>query len=59
MSSLEYARTYIDELLINTMGAFGKNITCLEEVLKPLLSYKLRVNMRKYNFSQDKADYLG
>jgi hypothetical protein len=59
MRSLEYVRTYIDDLLIITMGTFDEHLTSVEEVLKRLQIAKLRVNMRKSNFAQAKVDYLG
>ena len=59
MRTLEYVRTYIDDLLIITMGTFDEHLTCVEEVLKRLQKAKLRVNMRKSNFAQDKVNYLG
>jgi hypothetical protein len=59
MRTLEYVRTYIDDLLIITMGTFDEHLTSVEEVLKRLQNAKLRVNMRKSNFSQDKVEYLG
>ena len=59
MRSLEYVLTYIDALLIITMGKLNKYLTCFEVVLKHLKKAKLRVNTRKSNFAQDKVDYLG
>ena len=58
MHSLEYVRVSLVFLLIITMGTFEDHFTCLEEVLKRLQKAKLRVNMCKYNFAQDKVDYL-
>ena len=58
MRSLEYIRTYIDDLVIITMGTFDEHLTSVEAVLKRLKRTKLRVNIRKSNFAQDKVEYL-
>ena len=59
MENLEYARTYIEDLLILSRGTFDNHLLKLQEVLDWLLKANLRVNATKSSFAKDKVEYLG
>ena len=43
MRTLEYVRTYLDDLLVITKGSFDDNLVKIEAALKQLHGAKLRV----------------
>ena len=54
---LEYARTYIDDILITTSGSFDDHLAKLHEVLTRLENTGFRANVRKCFFAEAKLDY--
>ena len=59
LGDLEYARTYIDDILITSSGSFDDHLSKLNEVLGRLSEAGFRVNVRKCFFMEAKLDYLG
>ena len=59
MRTLEYVRTYIDDLLIITPGTYDDHLTKLQVVLDQLQIAGLRINAVKSNFCQHEIEYLG
>ena len=59
MNGLEFARAYIDDLLIVTQGDFNLHLEHLEKVFTRLGEAGLKVNASKSTFSTDKLEYLG
>ena len=59
MESLEYVRTYIDDLLVLTKGSFEDHLEKLEVVLRRLQLANLRINAEKSTFATDEIEYLG
>ena len=59
MSGLEFARAYIDDLLIITNGTFETHLKQLEQVLTRLAEANLKVNLVKSHFAQHETEYLG
>ena len=59
MSTLEYVRAYIDDLLCITKGDFEDHLTRLREVLIRLQGAGLKVNARKCFWGTDETEYLG
>ena len=59
MQSLEYVRTYIDDLLIISSGTFDDHLLKVEEVMSRLKIAGLRVNAPKSSFALHKIEYLG
>ena len=59
METSEYARTYIDDLLIITNGTYDDHLQKLEEVLKRLKTAGLRINTTKSSFALHEIEYLG
>ena len=59
MQSLEYVRTYIDDLLIISSGTFDDHLLKVEEVMSHLQIAGLRVNTPKSSFALHKIEYLG
>ena len=59
LGDLEYARTYIDNILITTSGSFDDHLAKLNEVLTRLKNTGFRANVRKCFFAKAKLDYLG
>ena len=59
MESLEYVRTYLDDLLVITNDSFNDHLRKLEIVLKRLRSANLKVNVEKSNFCTSSIEYLG
>ncbi len=50
MTGLEFARAYIDDLLILTTGSFDKHLVHIETVLSQLSEAGLKVNTTKRFF---------
>ena len=59
MRTLEFARTYIDDLLIITSGTFDDHLKKLHVVLGRLQKAGLRINATKSNFYRHDIEYLG
>ena len=56
---LEFARTYLDDLLCLTNGSFEDHLDKLEMILVRLKDAGLRINSSKSTFCTDKIEYLG
>lgn len=59
LGDLEYARTYIDDILVTTSGTYEQHLAQVNEVLKRLDTAGFRVNVNKCSFAQPHLDYLG
>ena len=59
MAGLEFARAYIDDLLVITSGDFDKHLGHLETVLSRLSEAGLKVNATKSFFARTELEYLG
>ena len=59
MRTLEYVRTYLDDLLCISNGTFQDHLNKVEVVLQRLQKAKLRVNLRKSQFALHEVEYLG
>ena len=59
MRTLEYVRTYTDDLLIITMSTYDDHLNKVEKVLDRLRLAKLRVNVKKSSFALHEIEYLG
>ena len=58
MARLEYARAYLDHLMILTNGSFKDHCEKLEKVLGSLLSAGPKVNIHKSKFCKEEVEYL-
>ena len=56
---MEYACTYIDDILLTCGGSFEEHMEQLEEVLSRLERAGFRANVHKCYFGQSELDYLG
>ena len=59
VSGLEFARAYIDDLLIITNNDFQKHLEHLEQVLIKLTEAGLKVNITKSDLTKSELKYLG
>src|SRR5687768_7036015 len=59
MSGLEFARAYLDNLLLITKGNFDKHLVQLREALTQLSEAGLKINASKILFCQTELEYLG
>ena len=59
LGDLEYARTYIDDILVTTSGSLEDHLEQLSEVLTRLEHTGFRANVRKCFFAEAQLDYLG
>ena len=59
MESLEFVRTYLDDLLILTKSTFDDHLIKLRQVLDRLKQAGLRINCTKSIFASDEIEYLG
>ena len=59
MIGLEFARAYIDDLLVITTGPFDNHLVDLEKVLSRLSEAGLKVNTTKSFFGRTELEYLG
>ena len=59
MSTLEYVRTYLDDLLVVTKDSFEDHLEKLEVVLDRLQKAGLKVNAAKSTFGVHECEYLG
>ena len=58
MVGLEFARAYIDDLLVVSKGNFETHIQHLEQVLTRLAEAGLKINASKSSFCHDGFKYL-
>ena len=56
---LEYASTYLDDILILSNGTFEDHLKKVHTVLARLQKANFRANVRKCFFAQDNLEYLG
>jgi hypothetical protein len=59
MQSLEFVRTYLDNLLIILSGTYDNHLKKLEKVLTCLQLAGLCIDVNKSSFALHKIDYLG
>ena len=59
MEGLEFARAYIDDLLIVSTGDFSNHLRHLDEVLSGLNASGLKINAGKSFFARTQLEYLG
>ena len=59
LGDLEYARTYIDDILITSNGTFEEHLAEVKEVLERLTKAGFRANIRKCSFAKSEVEYLG
>ena len=59
MEGLEFARTYLDDLLCLSKGNFNEHLKDVERVLIRLQKANLKVNASKSSFGKTEIDYLG
>ena len=59
MVGLEFARAYIDDLLVVSKGNFETHLRHLEKVFTRLAHAGLKVNVTKSHFCCDELEYLG
>ena len=59
MTGLEFARAYIDDLLVVTQGDFSLHLDQLEQVLTRLAEAGLKINATKSTFCCKELEYLG
>ena len=59
MEGLEFARAYIDDVLVISKQSFEEHLENLEQVLTCLAETGLKVNITKCKFCQTELEYLG
>ena len=59
METLDYVRTYLDDLLIIPKSSFNDHLTRIETVLSCLRDAGIRVNAAKSSFAEAEIKYLG
>jgi hypothetical protein len=59
MQGLEFARAYIDDLLVVSKGSFETHLEHLETVFTRLAEAGLKINAAKSHFCCDELEYLG
>jgi len=59
MAGLEFARAYLDNLLIISKGDFNEHLDQLEVALTRLSEAGLKINASKCSFCQAELEYLG
>ncbi len=59
MATLEFVRTYLDDLLCITKGDLQDHLSKLEEVFNKLQDAGLKVNADKSKFCAIETEYLG
>lgn len=58
MAGLEFARAYLDDLLIISKGNFDQHLEQLEQALTQLSEASLKINASKSSFCQAELKYL-
>ena len=56
---LDYASTYLDDILITSNGSFNDHLQKVDEVLNRLERAGFRANVRKCFFAEQQLEYLG
>ena len=59
MAGLEFARAYLDDLLVVSKGDFDTHLDHLEQVFTHLAEAGLKVNVTKSHFCKYELEYLG
>ena len=59
MSGLEFARAYIDDLLIIGQGTFEEHLDQIEQVMTRLSQAGLKINISKSKLARSEVEYLG
>ena len=59
LGDIEYARTYIDDILVTSSGSFEDHCAKLDKVLERLEKAGFRANVRKCFFGEAELEYLG
>ena len=59
LGDLDYARAYIDDVLITSSGSYEDHLEKLNEVLNRLEKAGFRANVRKCFFAEGELEYLG
>ena len=59
MVGLDFARAYLNNLLLITKGNFDKHLVQLEQALTQLSEAGLKINASKSSFCQTELEYLG
>ena len=59
MVGLEFARAYLDDLLLITKGDFNEHLDQLGQALTRLSEAGLKINASKSSFCQTELEYLG
>ena len=59
MSGLEFARAYLNNLLLITKGSFDIHLVQLKIALTRLSEAGLKINASKSSFCQTELEYLG
>ena len=59
LGDLEFAKAYIDDILITSNGSYEDHMKKLDEVLQRLEAAGFRANVRKCFFAKDEVEYLG
>ena len=58
MVGLEFARAYLDDLLLITIGDIDEHLVQLEQALTRLSEAGLKINARNSSFCQTELEYL-
>jgi hypothetical protein len=58
-AGMEFARAYIDDLLVVSSSTFADHLQKLEQVLSQLQQAGLKVNATKSFFGREELEYLG
>ncbi len=59
MTSLEFVRAYMDDLLISTRGILDEHLQKMKTMLTRLRDAGLKVNAAKSSFCANEIEYLG
>jgi len=59
MHDLEFARAYLDDILVISKGTFMEHLEHIEQVLTRLSEAGLKVNISKSTFCKHELEYLG
>ena len=59
MAGLDFARAYLDDLLIISRGTFEEHLEQLEQALTRLAEAGLKINASKSSLCREELEYLG
>ena len=59
MAGLDFARAYLDDLLIISRGSFEEHLEQLEQALTRLAEAGLKINASKSSLCREELEYLG